>query len=115
MGITRDRFHAADVWYLNGTSTTGRSVPAPESEEPWFIVQTNYDHWVDSPQADDRRNPGIAHMQSLGESGISHSSLYGVMATFPTLNKETVYTTTMSAKEPAFFQTTLQNNCPRIS
>jgi hypothetical protein len=52
--ITRDRYHnkqaplittsrdsAANVWYLNSTV--------------WYLVETNYDHWLPDPPTDDRR------------------------------------------------------------
>lgn len=34
--------------------------------QTFFILQTNYDHWVQPPFFDDRRGPGIACMEELG-------------------------------------------------
>ena len=53
--ITRDREKTVDVWEMN-------SVP----DHPWFVLQTNYDHWVKPPFFDDRSDPGNYCMMQLG-------------------------------------------------
>nr|XP_006821136.1 PREDICTED: N-acylethanolamine-hydrolyzing acid amidase-like [Saccoglossus kowalevskii] len=41
--ITRDRLTAKDVWRLDSKN------------KRWFLVETNYDHWLPPPSSDDRR------------------------------------------------------------
>lgn len=81
--ITRNRTKAIDVWHLNSTQ--------------WFLVETNYDHWVDPPKQDDRRDPAIKMMQSVGRQNLNSDSLLKVLSVSPVLNSGTTYTTLMSA------------------
>ena len=39
---------AVDVWRLD---------PPHGENPPWWLVETNYDHWKAVPKADDRRDP----------------------------------------------------------
>lgn len=39
--ITRDRNSTVNVWNMNETE--------------WYLVETNYDHWLPDPAKDDRR------------------------------------------------------------
>ena len=45
--ISRAPSKAVDVWELGS-----------EKAHPWFILQTNYDHWEKAPEFDDRSDPG---------------------------------------------------------
>ena len=54
--IIRDRKKAIDIWWLNGT------------DNRWFLVETNYDHWNPPPKDDDRRDPANKLMNSVGQS-----------------------------------------------
>lgn len=88
--ITHNRTGAIDIWHLNSTKTVA-------SAEQWFLVETNYDHWVDPPKQDNRRDPAIKMMQSFGQQNLSSDSLFKVLSTSPVLNSGTTYTTLMSA------------------
>lgn len=85
--VTRGRTKADDVWWL-GTNNT------------WYLVETNYDHWGPPPPSDDRRDPAIDAMKQMGQGGVSPSGLFGVLSTPPVLNSGTTYTTVMSAAIP---------------
>lgn len=87
--ITRDR---DDYNVVNlGSSATGSG--------SWYLVQTNYDHWKEPPFFDDRRTPANRCMLEGGQKNASLGLMYNVLSTKPVLNKETIYTALMSAKE----------------
>jgi len=50
------------------------------AEAPWYVIQTNYDHWTDAPASDDRRDNGIKSMEAVGQSNIDLDSLWEVMS-----------------------------------
>ena len=85
--ITRDRIVTRDGWKLD-----------PPNQ--WFLVETNYDHWLPPPSGDDRRDPAIHHMNQIGRSNITLDTLLSVLTTPPVLNKATTYTTLMSPATP---------------
>ena len=89
--ITRDRISAVDIWSMDN--------------DKWYLLETNYDHWVPPPASDDRRDPGIAAMNKVGEKNISLSTLYDILSTPPVLNKGTIYTTLMTAAKPSEYKT----------
>lgn len=78
--VARGRQKAEDVWRLNASEPSG-----------WFRLQTNYDHWNPVPTADDRRTPGVAHMNALGRSNVTVGSVRSVMSMWPTFNHHTDY------------------------
>jgi len=80
--ITRNRMDLADVWAL-------------ESNNKWYMLETNYDHWEKPLFFDDRRTPGNICMKQLGQENISLKGLFNVLSTRPVLNKLTVYTALM--------------------
>jgi len=85
--LTKDRnTESADVYsMLNAT-------------EPWFVLQTNYDHWQAPPFFDDRRNPGIHCMQQMTQKNTGFQGLFNVLSSQPVLNKLTAYAALMHAK-----------------
>lgn len=89
--ITRDRVSALDIWSMD--------------DKQWYLVETNYDHWVPPPSSDDRRDPAIAAMNKVGQGNVSLSTLFEVLSTPPVLNSGTIYTTIMSAASPAEYKT----------
>lgn len=91
--ITRDRLAALDIWWLDAGK--GR----------WFLVETNYDHWLPPPASDDRRDPAIKAMNKLGRAHVGISPLFDVLSTPPVLNDGTLYTTVMSAGNPELLKT----------
>lgn len=65
---------------------------------PWFLLQTNYDHWTQPPFFDNRRDPAVDCMQrEVGAADISLETLYNVLHAHPNRNRLTTYTTLMSA------------------
>ena len=95
--ITRDRIAALDLWRLNAEH--GR----------WYLVETNYDHWVPPPSDDDRRDPAIRAMNETTRAGLNPKSLFKVMSTPPVLNSGTTYTVIMSAAIPGLYNTWVRN------
>ncbi|XP_070532010.1 N-acylethanolamine-hydrolyzing acid amidase-like isoform X2 [Ptychodera flava] len=91
--VTRDRVKARDVWLLDPNNGT------------WFLVETNYDHWLPPPKSDDRRDPAVKHMNAIGQSKISGKTIYEVMSTPPVLRSATVYTFVGSAADPSSYAT----------
>eukprot|EP01001_Neometanema_parovale_P006095 NODE_2476_length_1413_cov_22.419380_g2354_i0.p1 GENE.NODE_2476_length_1413_cov_22.419380_g2354_i0~~NODE_2476_length_1413_cov_22.419380_g2354_i0.p1 ORF type:complete len:398 (-),score=99.60 NODE_2476_length_1413_cov_22.419380_g2354_i0:152-1345(-) len=65
---------------------------APETTDGWFRLQTNYDHWLPVPAADNRRDPGNANMKKMGQKGVNEANLLEVMKTWPTFNPHTDFT-----------------------
>jgi acid ceramidase len=75
---------ALDVW----------SIPQgmPKSA-PFYVLETNYDHWKNPPFFDDRRDPAEDCLNKLGTAKISKESLYNVLHAHPNRNRLTTYTT----------------------
>ncbi|KAH3726701.1 N-acylethanolamine-hydrolyzing acid amidase-like [Dreissena polymorpha] len=90
--VTKGRLAADDIWRLNAENNR------------WFLVETNYDHWLPPPPDDDRRDPAIKAMNTMGRSNITVDNLFAVMSTPPVLNKKTTYTIVMSAGKPSIMQ-----------
>jgi len=59
-----------------------------DSDDPWFLVQTNYDHWEKAPTADDRRDQGICLMGNLGQDAVDLDELWKVMSVQGSLGKD---------------------------
>ncbi|XP_070568770.1 N-acylethanolamine-hydrolyzing acid amidase-like [Ptychodera flava] len=97
--VTRDRLQARDVWRLDVKN--GR----------WFLVETNYDHWVPPPKDDDRRDPANKAMNSIGQAAINATMMYDkVLSVKPVLQSDSVYTTLMSAADPDIYKTVIRSN-----
>ncbi|CAC5395769.1 NAAA [Mytilus coruscus] len=95
--ITKGRVGPIDIWKLDAKS--GR----------WYEVETNYDHWAPPPAGDDRRDPAIKAMNSMGQKSISKKSLFSVMSTPPVMNNKTTYTVVMSAAQPDIMEAWIRN------
>lgn len=50
------------------------------TDKPWYLIQTNYEHWKPAPKGDDRRDNGIKSMEAVGPSKVSLDTLWGVMS-----------------------------------
>lgn len=50
------------------------------SDKPWFLVQTNYDHWEDAPKSDNRRDSAICLMTNLGADNVDLEALWTVVS-----------------------------------
>ena len=73
--ITRDQAGVADLWQLNSTI------------HRWYLLETNYDHWVDPPRNDDRRTPGMRAMNQTTQANINQVTLFDVLSMKPLYNK----------------------------
>lgn len=80
--ITRNRRYVSDVRNID--------------EENWFIVQSNYDHWLPQPVDDDRYNPVIKRIENIGQDGIDEDVLYHLMILEPTFRTSTLLTVVAS-------------------
>lgn len=80
--ITRNRKYVADLKELD--------------EVNWYIVQTNYDHWLSQPEDDDRYNPNIERLELIGKAHVDEDQVHRLMTMKPTLNSDTVHTAIMN-------------------
>lgn len=94
--ITKARVSTVNVWRLD------------LSGNRWFLLETNYDHWVPPPKDDDRRDPGNKAMNAVGQKNINNNTMWNVLSTKPVLNNDTIYTTLMSAATPDIYSTRLR-------
>jgi len=78
--------HALNVW----TIPEGRPVGSP-----WYVIETNYDHWMPTPKWDDRRQPAEDCLAMVGQDNIDLPTLYNVLSGIPNRNKLTTYTALM--------------------
>jgi N-acylethanolamine-hydrolysing acid amidase len=51
------------------------------ADKPWFLIQTNYDHWKKAPIYDDRRDNGKYDMEQVGPGNLTLDTLWDVMST----------------------------------
>ncbi|GMH63191.1 hypothetical protein TrRE_jg13040 [Triparma retinervis] len=71
-------------------------------EGAWWRAETNYDHWVDVPDSDDRRGPVNGCMEKLGQENAGLEGIYNCLSTPPVLCDGTVYTTLMMPKNDEY-------------
>ena len=88
--LTRDQFRLVDEWKLNSSSN---------GIESWYLLETNYDHWIAPPAKDDRRTPGMRAMNATTQEYINFDTLMDVLSVKPVCNKDTVYSVVMSAAQ----------------
>ncbi|KAL3082964.1 hypothetical protein niasHS_010766 [Heterodera schachtii] len=85
--ISRDRFGAADVFFLDYL------------HHRWFLVETNSDPWERT--TDKRRTKAAQCLRLVGQRLISPIALSSrVLAIPPVRNEQTIFTTVMSAEQP---------------
>ena len=100
--LTRGRNELLNTWRIN----------ADDGE--WFLVQTNYDHWIPMPPWDNRKAPAEKAILEVGAEEISPSTIYKrVLSRDPVLNQLTVYSTTMSCSEGTYASRV--RDCPKCS
>jgi len=74
-----------------------------DSQDQWFLVQTNYDRDVPDPTSDFRRVPAEQRMRSIGRNSMSLDSLYNsVMNLEPNKRYNTITTSVMCPKTGDF-------------
>lgn len=76
--ITRNQYKLVDIWKLN---------PDSYGIERWYLLETNYDHWLAPPPNDDRRTPGIRAMNATTQEHINTETLMQVITIDPVCNK----------------------------
>ncbi|KAG8292192.1 N-acylsphingosine amidohydrolase activity protein [Homalodisca vitripennis] len=76
--ITRGR-SSFDIWPL-GSRHKGQS-------GDWYLVETNFDHWSQTPFYDHRREYAVQCMDQAGQQK-PLQTLYSVLSTRPVLNKD---------------------------
>jgi len=85
--ITRSSKKALDTVHLRQPSTR------------WFLLQTNYDNWKQTPFYDKRREAGVHCMEQMSVLGTSFKGLFNVLSSQPVLNKLTVYSALMTVDD----------------
>jgi hypothetical protein len=75
--LTRDQFRVVDEWRLNASSP---------GIEKWYLLETNYDHWVPPPVHDDRRTPGMNAMNAITQDHINFETMMSVLTMKPVCN-----------------------------
>ncbi|XP_064637768.1 acid ceramidase-like [Lineus longissimus] len=88
--ITRSSAKAIDVWEMKRTG------------HPWFILETNYDHWEAPLFLDDRRTPANKCMANMTQANVGFPGIYNVLSSKPVLNKLTAYTALMQVNSGTF-------------
>ena len=74
-----------------------------DSQDQWFLVQTNYDRDVPDPSSDYRRVPAEQRMRGIGRKNMSLETLYnGVMILEPNKRDETITSSVMCPKTGSF-------------
>jgi len=80
--ITRQRNFPVDFWWLDAPTL-------------WYLVETNYDHWVTPPATDDRLDPANNCMNEMTQANLNSQNLYNCLSVEPVLNNYTTYTAVM--------------------
>jgi len=71
-------------------------LPANDTNQnPWYVLETNYNHWDQPPWFDDRRYPAEDCMSEVGPADISIPTLFNVLNGVPNRNRLTTYTALM--------------------
>jgi len=107
--ITRKREKPVDVSRLDATA--GR----------WYVLETNYDNWLEPQFGDNRRAPAMRAMNATGQQGINLDTLWDVLSIrtsdvnrsageWGPLNSDTVYSTLMQAAKPEVFKTMVRSH-----
>lgn len=81
-------------------------------DHSWFLVETNYDPWLQPPKSDDRRDAAIKAMEKIGQENMDADQLYKVLSTPPVLNNQTTYTAIMSASNSSVFEAMIRYDAP---
>lgn len=94
--LTRNRRGLADRWslYQDPAKDTKRINIQPG----WFRLQTNFNHWEPPPTWDDRRTPGVKHVEEFCNGTVGQESVMKVMSAWPTKSHHTDITSVMCAK-----------------
>ncbi len=106
--ISRDRREAVKPF-----SRGVLKLPTDTSKEPWYLFQTNHDHWTKPPNiqpaadgslvtnSHERKAAGKKAMAKMGQSNLSPQHLINILSGELVLNEHTMYTTVMTAAHPS--------------
>eukprot|EP01006_Ploeotia_vitrea_P057828 TRINITY_DN68327_c0_g1_i1.p1 TRINITY_DN68327_c0_g1~~TRINITY_DN68327_c0_g1_i1.p1 ORF type:complete len:373 (+),score=34.08 TRINITY_DN68327_c0_g1_i1:28-1146(+) len=100
--------HQGSVMSRNWNTSVHGVWSMPNGPKPWYILETNYDHWGPVAPGDDRRKVAEDAMDKMGQANISPEALFKVMQTPGTaysrgvLNSETRYTVVVSPEKNHF-------------
>nr|CAB3264182.1 N-acylethanolamine-hydrolyzing acid amidase-like [Phallusia mammillata] len=83
-----------------------------DQTHPWYLVETNYDPWKAPPASDDRRDAAIHAMNRVGQDEMDAEMLYKVLSVPLVFNKDTTYTTVMSAADSSVYRTMIRWDGP---
>jgi len=74
-----------------------------ESDNDWFIVQTNYERQTGDPYYDDRRGSAEKRLITAGQAGASEKVLFDkVLSQYPNLNSGTIFTAIFSPENESY-------------
>ena len=97
--------------------TIPNALPANnDTQPPYYVLETNYDHWNPPPPNDDRRYPAEDCMAEIGQNGVSLETLFNVIDGIPNRNLGTVYSALMESTTghlEAYKQYCTEPNCPQ--
>jgi acid ceramidase len=103
--ITANSTVPVDTWLI--TNPDGLPSDA-DTDDKFYVLQTNYDHWEEPPKIDDRETAAYDCMDNvITKDGVSKESIYNMLAALPNRNRLTTYTAVMDCKEGTM-QATLQ-------
>ncbi|QDZ18849.1 N-acylethanolamine-hydrolyzing acid amidase [Chloropicon primus] len=80
--LTRDRTKSVQPLFLDNNK--------------WYLLQTNYDHWVQPPIFDDRRKYGLQYMNAIDPNQVNLEEVNGVLSKWPVRNDDTSQTILMN-------------------
>ena len=86
-----------DRWNIKDALPANNSV-----QTPFYVLETNYDHWKQPPIWDDRRYPAEQCMNEIGSKGMDWYTLYNVLNGLPSRNRMTAYTALIDTKNNGF-------------
>eukprot|EP00052_Salpingoeca_macrocollata_P011592 m.89451 g.89451 ORF g.89451 m.89451 type:complete len:385 (-) comp18122_c0_seq1:96-1250(-) len=86
--ITREEAKSLNPWTLEMSLKNGS----------FYVLETNYDHWVKAPFYDDRRTPAQDCLKQIGPDNVSVETLFNLLSGRPNLNMLTTYSTLMDVE-----------------
>merc|ERR1740123_786948 len=78
------------------------ALPRDNGTTPFYVLETNYDHWKEPPFFDDRRYPAEDCLDKAGSKGVNWETLYNTLHGKPNRNRLTTYTTLMDSTTGGF-------------
>jgi len=87
------------------------------TDPTWYMVQTNYDHWLPDPPDDDRRTIAQNLISQWNQSADCQditigANIFGVLSTYSVGNQDTLYTAIMSPSNDVFLTYIMEGMVP---